>query len=1457
MAQPIQEEDVPRFNPSGSVVERRQAAAQHSVSQAATEGTIPEEDAIVIPPEVNETAGFNEFEDVLVDQVDAIDFDEVQLDNTVNGTGSPVVDTRVALMSGALQEVNSNFDMDHEESAFFIKDRIDSGEPILNIVSEITGKYAFDYAEDLLEGSTTEDVGAILPAAQEIMAQAQKPEFLHEQWLALESNVDTLREKDAVVAAYTSQLLQEYVANSGSEYWTDFAGDLAATIGLTPTQSLAFQDITGEFWKGDDLMEDIQEMWRSQTPENQLKMLPALVTEIDKRTGGDKFQTENVIGLITGDRSIALSNAIEMGFLAVDALTGLFFAGKAIKAYKAVGSNKAGQANAAALMDDTGNSAEVLETTREIASIDALPYNFEHASLAQTDGIAASTINTIEEVQARVAKRIQDVTEDGALPDRPLWEATEKSAAETRALSEFDNSAKYAADTATIVSRNETGFTIQYELKSMQGRTFTKDVTYTVDDVERGVAFYGNPVKNSLLSPEVVIEPQLPGTVTAATLAQQTEGRVNRTLTKAMEESRKGLSRKSRDKVNDIIMYGTKNQQEYSIKQLMEVGVNGHFLDEKEVAAYYGARQVLDETHRLQDAALNLEKRVNNEQSILIRTQGKLRPAWGKPTTLPDNVTAVYSGTSRQKQAVDSTVRKQITDGDLVVVKFKEAEVDGEWFEYGLFKPKDVKAIKPTDNILNRSKGYAPLIRKDAFYWVKLIQPITKNGMADKREVAVRYFDNMQDATSWAAEEQRRTGLEHVPHPDRDFTSELLEEHVTQQFGGLYGSPRSSREILSGVEGDPSTYIDAAEAIQRNIRHVSNATSMNALRLDLQARWLKGAKSYLRDPDNFDSEFDFNKISKGGSEHLGAEHFRTYIKDLLRVPTDGEVTYLRSVERVAQSMEGIRKVPLADGVRKGLLNLSQTDPWGVIRAAAFHPLLGWFNPAQFFVQAQSAAVALSLNPEKWPVLFPKYMAVRAALPHRTNEKAVRRIAKTFLQDPDEFAQLVHDFDKTGFWQSLRSNADFDASGMGFGVDKGALGRAADAGLLPYREGELLGRLYSWLWARDDMLIKGDKGLKGGLKRGKKFTMKEIDSISEDATKHMLNLNRSNRAHWQKGAWSIPTQFQQINAKVLENFAPEFLGMGGKKFTGTEKAKVWAGQLALFGAAGVPLGNHIMGGLLSFTEEEGTLNESQLAALTDGAVGLLQETIFGTIIQGSDRLAFAQGMNKAIAMYADGEVPEFDSIFGPFGAIKGRVEDIVGNYWNSYIGPENLELTPQDIALMPFDVLKIVSTFNNLHKSHIMMTQNKVITKNGDTLMYIDGTGDDIWMSLGVSLGLQPKEISNKYTLMKYNKNIKQHKKEALDAARTVHSNWLQKGDYSKEALENLNKSVAFVLSGLTPDQQREVWNQYLNKFKDPASSESKLQMEAAQTLMTQGGFKANAGSVEPALIPEFQIKGEQ
>jgi hypothetical protein len=111
----------------------------------------------------------------------------------------------------------------------------------------------------------------------------------------------------------------------------------------------------------------------------------------------------------------------------------------------------------------------------------------------------------------------------------------------------------------------------------------------------------------------------------------------------------------------------------------------------------------------------------------------------------------------------------------------------------------------------------------------------------------------------------------------------------------------------------------------------------------------------------------------------------------------------------------------------------------------------------------------------------------------------------------------------------------------------------------------------YLLARD-LFMKGKKP-------SYKLTDKDIDFVAADAMRFTMNLNRSNRAAWQKGILSIPTQFWQVQVKFLENMVGGSFGYGVRRWTPAEKTKIMAGYLSMFGMAGVSFVDSIVNSAL--------------------------------------------------------------------------------------------------------------------------------------------------------------------------------------------------------------------------------------------------------------------------------------
>ena len=311
-------------------------------------------------------------------------------------------------------------------------------------------------------------------------------------------------------------------------------------------------------------------------------------------------------------------------------------------------------------------------------------------------------------------------------------------------------------------------------------------------------------------------------------------------------------------------------------------------------------------------------------------------------------------------------------------------------------------------------------------------------------------------------------------------------------------------------------------------------------------------------------------------------------------------------------------------------------------SAAFHTLLGFYNPIQWIVQAQGAAVTAGvLGPTRTLKMLRRQNAIFATQYNKNlSDGYLKRVGQATGYSTEELRATKQLWDKSGFHDSMFSNADVQSAVEGFPVTSGAIRRVFDEGLLFYRAGEGFNRRMAFLAALDEA---GD--VTKVLNNDDLF--RQVITRASDL---MLNLGKANRSGFQKGLLSIPTQFKQVIFKTGEAII-------GKQFTSAERTRIIASQLMLYGAAGLPFGNwgmrHAMDmagfsksdlGLAPGTETEESLNV--VKAINGGMMDALALMMFDADVEFSDRLSLVQGFNEMVQAFTEERSVPMELVIGP-------------------------------------------------------------------------------------------------------------------------------------------------------------------------------------------------------------------
>jgi hypothetical protein len=414
------------------------------------------------------------------------------------------------------------------------------------------------------------------------------------------------------------------------------------------------------------------------------------------------------------------------------------------------------------------------------------------------------------------------------------------------------------------------------------------------------------------------------------------------------------------------------------------------------------------------------------------------------------------------------------------------------------------------------------------------------------------------------------------------------------------------------------------------------------------------------------------------------------------------------------------------------------------------------NPAQIYVQASAAVVALSLVQVK---NIPGIIANAAKFGFLDNIRNLATMNKTVAllvkkaQITAFDGEMYKAWRRSGLYDSVRSNADMNyMSNTGLGITNDVIRKGGNASLIFYRAGELTNRRISFI-AAHSRLVKGGST--------KELSNAQLIDVTREANKTMLELNAANKAWWQGGAGtsapqrvaSLATQFMQVLAKTGE-LAVKGEARGG--FSARQKARIATGQLLLFGGAGVPLINIVAPAMmdwLDIKDEDGSIANG----INQGATGVVVREMFASDVDVSNRAALFSSVAETITDIFTGRDPLWMRMLSITGTTGQRVTEVSGEVIDILRGqtftklqelsplllhdrsgetdmdePTMLE-TARDIAL---SLGKISSTGRNVLKAWMLHKHGKILDRRGRVTMDDSKEGFTSGDKLGVAMGFR-------------------------------------------------------------------------------------------------------------------------
>jgi len=518
-------------------------------------------------------------------------------------------------------------------------------------------------------------------------------------------------------------------------------------------------------------------------------------------------------------------------------------------------------------------------------------------------------------------------------------------------------------------------------------------------------------------------------------------------------------------------------------------------------------------------------------------------------------------------------------------------------------------------------------------------------------------------------------------------------------------------DTLMDFGGGETFNVDPVNAILNEFASATSHYTHRAYSYNASAAWVKRAAqsgSGVKLSDDYPANDYLNQVQH--AEISGTS------------PTAQRMRHQRSIIRRRLNMKG----PLAERMAgfgqevtefvfesTGLkTNFFKTDPSNTLLNIGFQSAFGFFNVSQFFMQGMHAATISAISPKHGlraaASTIPMRMAIHAGTPDATR-LAVRRLATVLGESEEDMLELVEYFRSSGRHIidgdaiELGTGPSFGVSGwkensylpsvVSDGISKATLGgrRVLDAGLIPFRSGERLGRMTAITTAALEYRAKFGKSILTD--EGRRWVTTREQNLT-------FNMTASGRALFQSGAMKVPTQWLSYSFRSMEAVV---LGRG---FTKTERTRMAAALFPMYGMTGMGLESASDWA----TEAFGVEDPETYIAMKYGVIDWLVAEFTPIETAVASRLAPITAFTDLYDKVIGGEASFLEMLGGPSGQITSG---ILTQFWatmSELYNGHTVSLT-QDAL----NILRQPSGLDNIAKGWGILNNGIYRSKTGSTL----------------------------------------------------------------------------------------------------------------------------------------------
>lgn len=927
-------------------------------------------------------------------------------------------------------------------------------------------------------------------------------------------------------------------------------------------------------------------------------------------------------------------------------------------------------------------------------------------------------------------------------------------------------------------------------------------------------------------------------------------------------------NKESLTKIDSLMKVLDGTDIDINYQTLVNEGVGGIRLTDKEFIAVKGLREVLDDAYNTNNNTLRREMELRGTKGV--KLEGEIQ--YAKPYDEAEEAYTAFSTDAENMHIVDTndTVKvgigldelKQAYKEGKVLVRNDSSNVQ-DWFTSpdGLVKYALVDKDQVTElpaNVLGKIKNYLPKLREDANFFVKQKRNVVVNGVNKRLEStlayaatesqAQRYIQKLQRVAMDAGEEFDLNN--YTIKFDREVSKGVQGSDTISVNGGLIRGKRKSTELDWAGDLDEGGRTDTLDSLQRYMSITADRQVMSEWRLEARARIRNeaslhpdiGDKGMSEDWDGLRAVIDKSGMDLKAKAKLLSMYDQT--STLSNIPTKSDQKFQGAVRAIGKAFDRAGR----ENIAKYIYQMHDKSLVDVMKGATFNLTLGMFNLVQIPVQLFGASVAASINPIAAAKGAPRWL-MASTLDFVTNEKSsrqfLRKMAKSLNLPEDALANDYAAWRKSGMYESVvRGNADASSLANRLPYDAGFLRRGfnrfVELGQTPYRMGELSNMRISFFTA-----LENEKAL-----MGKAFNYDDttIARVVARAEQYRLNMSGGNKAAFQKGIWALPTQFKQIYTKYLE-------AVTGSHFTGQEKARLLVGQAALFGAAGVPIINYatdeVVDKVFGLTGLEA--DTEKLIAAKRGALGWLinHEYDMDALISGRLTVS-ADVVGDLQKAFFDEKTPMLATMLGPSYLIGDKSIDLFqnmimvgGHVVDDMLEGEDLTPVAKEAAIILARSTAALASSSRKWMAAVDLTNGWVRKSDGMPLYSTQADLGDVYAR---AVGFGSQEMDDLYKLSQSNfktkDKIRAYSTSYISILHDLHNAIDSGEEFQTEAAQRAASMLARQIQRLDPDVAKQVWTAVNRQITNPRDFKEQVIKEAIMNSIQDLTDSANKVSVE-------------